>query len=138
MIQGIQTFFEEAGKAACYALSIVNIAEEVLGRQVDACTALLEGVAKGFIRYAPFEDPDNFFVDRPAEFLEYLTGQKWTVRKEAAGYRPAQGEYVVMRYERQATGMTIGHFRRPGWDSLVTSKCVREGKLVSLRVFAKA
>ena len=141
MKPGIQTFLAEAGDAACYALDIIQLgrqfAEEDFG---DPVALLAEGIARGFIHYSwdnP-DDSDNFFVASPDGFLSWLTGQKWTVRKEAPEYQPKAGELLVQRWERQVTGQTIGHFRLPAWDSLVDSKTVKFGKIASVRVFAPA
>jgi hypothetical protein len=140
MKQGMQTFFSEAGEAACYALALVNVAEEYLGHEIDADAALLAGIDKGYIHYSwgnP-DDNDNFFVGNPAGLLGDLTGRPWTVRKEAANYSPRPREFIIDRWERVKTGAVIGHFRRPQWDSLVNSVTVRCGTIVSLRVCAPA
>jgi hypothetical protein len=136
MKAGIQTFFGEAGEAACYALDLINVAEEFLQGEVDPCSALLGGIDRKFIHYSwnDAEDNDNFYVSKPAEFLEYLTGRKWKVVKTIPDYEPKPGEYVIQRWERTKTGAIIGHFRRPNWDSLVSSATVRLGTIVSLRI----
>jgi hypothetical protein len=140
MRAGIQTFLDEAGDAACYAIDIVKIAERFLCREIDVVTALEAGINYGFVHYNWNNpaDNDNFFVKQPAELLGFLTSRKWTVRKEMPDYVPQPGELVVQRWERKRTGSTIGHFRLPDWDSLVASQTVRYGELVSLRIFALA
>ena len=140
MRQGIQTFFSEAGEAACYGFALGNVAEEYLKSEIDPDRALMAGIEEGFIHYSwdnP-DDSDNFYVDHPEGFLKYLTGRKWTVRKEGPDYQPKPGEYLIQRYERTQTGQVIGHFRRPNWDSLVNSVTVRCGQIVSTRVCALA
>ena len=143
MKQGIQTFFDEAGDAMCYAIDIVELARRIKGQSEDDANIVADlerGIAAGHIHYSwdnP-DDSDNFFVTDPSAFLSSLTGQKWTVRKEDAAYFPRPGELIVQRWERQVTGQTIGHFRLPDWDSLIDSKTVKLGKIVSLRVFAPA
>lgn len=138
MRPGIQTFLEEAGEAACYALSIIQ-----LGRPDDhdmTISLLIGAINNGYIHYSwdnP-DDPDNMYVSQPEKMLAWLTGKVWTVRKEAPEYQLKPGELVVQRWERVSTGKVIGHFRLPDWDSLVNSQTVRLGKIVSLRVFAPA
>jgi hypothetical protein len=142
MREGIQTFLREAGEAACYALSIIKIAEEVLGKELPCAESLLRGVEGGFISYNwnDGEDSSNFFVTRPAEFLSALTGKRCAVRvvkdpEEVRNWKAEGNEYTVQCWQREKTGYVVTHFRRPAWDSLTSSVTVREGKLVSLRVF---
>ena len=139
---GIQTFLQEAGEAACYALDIIKIAEEVLGKELPCVESLLLGVEKGCISYnwENREDSSNFFVTRPAEFLTALTGRRCGVRVvddpgEVKTWKAKEREYTVQCWQRKKTGYVVTHFRRPLWDSLASSVTVREGKLVSLRVF---
>jgi hypothetical protein len=139
MRKGIQTFMAEAGEAACYALDIIVIAEQITGRYIDPTDALYRGIDLGHIYYNE-KDPDdnnNFFVEDPAGFLSLLSWGRWTVEKAAADYQPREGEYVVERWERARTGAVTGHFRLPDWDSLADSKTVRYGKIVSKRVFRR-
>ena len=139
MKAGIQTFLSEAGDAACYALDIVQIASRHIGRDIDPIYALDRGIAARMIHYswANPDDNDNFFVTDPAGLLTLLTGDVWTVEKVGPDYVASVGEHVVERWERQVTGSTIGHFRLPDWDSLVDSKTVRFGAIVSKRVFRR-
>jgi hypothetical protein len=139
---GIQTFLQEAGEAACYALSIIKIAGEALGTEFPCVESLLLGVEKGFISYNwdNREDGGNFFVTKPAEFLSALTGKRCAVRvvsapEEVRNWTAGENEYTVQCWQREKTGYVVTHFRRPAWDSLASSVTVREGKLVSLRVF---
>jgi hypothetical protein len=142
MRAGIQTFLQEAGEAACYALSIIKIAEEARGTELPCVESLLRGVDRGYIAYN-WTDPtdnDNFYVRDPAGFLSDLTGRDCTVRvidlpHEVAAWRPADNEYTVQCWQREKTGYVVTHFRRPTWDSLLSSATVRQGRLVSLRVF---
>jgi hypothetical protein len=141
MKQGIQTFLSEAGEAACYALDIIEIAQRSLwgGQKIDPVDALYLGVSQGYIHYNEKDpnDSDNFFVKDPAAFLAMFAGGRWTVEKVGPDYVPARGEYVVDRWERVKTGVVIGHFRLPDWDSLQDSQTVRYGKIVSKRVFRR-
>ena len=140
MKPGIQTFLAEAGEAACYALAIIKLSRRIEGEFGDPVEDLVAGINHGFIHYnwADPDDNDNFFVTNPEEFLGFLTGRAWTVRKESPDYLAKPGELIVQRWERQITGQTISHFRLPDWDSFVNSKTVKFGKVASLRVFAPA
>jgi phage gp29-like protein len=75
LFAGIQTFLQEAGETACYALSIIKIAERITGRSIEPVTALVDGIEKKRIRYNwnDQDDGDNFFVADPAALLAALT-----------------------------------------------------------------
>jgi hypothetical protein len=141
MRAGIQTLLGEAGEAACYALSILEIAERELwgGQKIDPVDALYLGIEKGYIHYNEKDpdDNDNFFVEDPAALLAMFAGGRWTVEKAGPDYVPVKGERVVDRWERNITGVVIGHFRLPDWDSLHDSKTVKYGQIVSKRVFRR-
>ena len=132
-----QSFCEAIGKWGCYALCIINIAEEILGYKLDKLKAIEEGIKKGYISWNEqnYQDPKNFDVDQPAMFLSMLTGLRFSIRKEFNDilYKPQKGEYIVERWERNG----YGHFARTrdGYNSLQDSKCVTLGKLASLRIF---
>lgn len=137
----LQTFMAQAGEASCYALSIMDIAEDITGKGLDIIATLIDAIRLGYIHYNwgnPYGDPNNFFVDKPGEFLSWLTGQKWDISHDAANYVPAPGEYIINRWEytSHSTGQDIvhGHFRRPNKDSIFGSNCVKFGKVVSTRV----
>jgi hypothetical protein len=140
MKHSIQTFLAEAGEAACYALDIIKIAEIFTRREFDPLTALQRGIETGFIKYDPQNphDNDNFYVNDPANYLGLLTGELWTVTKEAPDYRPMLTDWVVERWERMRGQVTTSHFRLPDWDSLYDSQTVKFGKIASLRVFRRA
>jgi len=137
---GIQSYFQAAGEAACYALSIIKLAEQISGLPLDPYQSLLAGTNSGCVTYNKENpaDPDNFYVADPEGFLRRLAGVTATVRKEAADYRPAPDEYIIQCWERQVTGKTITHFRLPDWDSLADSQTVKYGRIASLRVYKAA
>ena len=131
-----QSFCKAIGDYGCYALCIINIAEEVTGLRYNILQKLEEGIDKGYIYFNKnnYYDPKNFDIDEPALFLSMLTGTRWSVRKETdILYKPKKDEYIVERWERNG----YGHFARTrnGYNSLQDSKCVTLGKLASLRIF---
>lgn len=130
----------EAGEAACYALCIIEIAERVSRKSIDPIDAFYKAFDKKYIRYNEKNpnDNDNFFIDNAAGFLSMLTGGKWMMEKvENPKYIAKTGEYVVDRWERKTTGNTIAHFRLADWDPVIGSVTVKNGKIVSKRVFRK-
>ncbi|MBQ7746011.1 MAG: DUF261 family protein [Spirochaetia bacterium] len=132
-----QSFMKAIGEYGCYALCIINIAEQVMGKRIDKLAAIENGIATGSIEWHDdnYRHPDNMYVERPNRFLSLLTGgKKWSVRKESdILYKPKKGEYIVERWTRNG----YGHFARTrdGYNSLQDSKCVTLGKIESLRVF---
>jgi hypothetical protein len=138
LFSGIQTFFQEAGEAACYALCIAKIAEKINGRAVDPIEALLGGIERKLVHYSwdnP-DDPDNFYVNDAEKFLSLLTGkQVIAIKTDNVKYRPGLNEYVAERWERPTAKTVYSHFRLSDWDSLRDPQTVKYGKLVSLRVF---
>ena len=139
MRDGIQTFLNEAGESGCYALCLIDVAEEYTGKDMDIVRCLLDGVKSGAIQYrwndAGFAD--NMYVSYPALFLEQMTGKKWSVTHgEAylADQKPPAGTYVINRWERKATGRTTGHFERNRFHPVENSLTVSQGKLVSTRI----
>ena len=131
-----QSFFKALGEYGCYALCIINIAEQIAGKPYDTIGVLEEAIKKGYIEWHEdnYAHKDNFYVEKPDKFLEMMTGRKWNIRKEYdILYQAKPGEYIVERWERNG----YGHFARTrdGYNSLQDSKCVSLGSLASLRVF---
>ncbi|MFP3041878.1 DUF261 domain-containing protein [Treponema primitia] len=137
MKNGIQTFLQEAGESACYALCIIKIAEDILGHELDPISSLLLGIEKHCIDYNWQDETDNnnFYVRDPAHFLSGLIGKTVTVRVESADLKPAPHEYAVQCWQRTKTGQVITHFKIAGWDPLVHSVTVAQGQIASLRIF---
>ncbi len=133
MKERIQTFFLSAGKNGCYCFCIIELASRLLNQPIDAYTALMEAVDKGFIRVDKknYANQNNFYVLHPDSFLKYLSGKSYTVKRTTPNYKPKDGELVVECWQDR----NLTHFKLPHWDSLETSPVVKYGKLVSLRVF---
>ena len=136
-----------AGEYACYALCIIEIAKEeertngINPEHISYLEALVSGIEKGFIFFdeKKYDSDKNFFVRDPGAFLGYLTGKKWNVRYKSATYEPASGEYAVEFWAWSAIRAQngIGHFCRPGKNTLQYSKSVADGKCYSKRIFSR-
>ena len=143
----IQSFFKSAGANACYALSLIDIARDVtkerkiIAFSVNEEEALIYGIEKGYIDFNKnnYDDTHNFYVKRPDLFMEAMTGSKWSVRIEGPDYKCQEEEYEILFWalndENAKKG--IGHFTRPGKNSLQTSNTVKNGKVYSKRIFKK-
>jgi hypothetical protein len=132
MRKGIQNMMEAAGKWGCCALCLIELAERQTHKAIDPTIAFDYAIGKGWIKYN-WDDPnckDNYFVARPEDFFNYLTGKRWKYHHEGADYPLKEGELEIDVYK---LGKAM-HFCLPDWDSLVTSKTKREGKLDGKRV----
>lgn len=136
-MRATQRDHEHIGATGCYFLSIIYIAEELTAAYIDAYQAYLQALQSCAIM-------EDCFVSDPAALMRMLTRVNWSVSKEAAGYKPANGEKVIIRYERNDTLKNTGHFvvgNDEGgieYDPYGTSATVRLGKPVSTRVFRRA
>lgn len=134
----MQDFFFSAYKYSCYALCIIDIAEEIIGRKLDIVDSLLSGIENGYIcfNFDNYKDEDNFFVRKPHLFLGMLTNKKFDVRMEKANYEPKNNEYMCEFYS--ANNGASGHFTRlkqRNFNSLCYSNSVNKGVIISTRVF---
>lgn len=129
-----QKVMETLGKTGCYFLSIIHLAENITKERIDAIEQFLIALSEGNVR-------QDCFVTRPDAVLTTATGARWGMKKEAAYYLPGGLEHEILRFERQAVGELISHFvvgngvGGVAWDPYGDSRTVREGKLVSKRVF---
>lgn len=128
-----QRIMEALGKAGCYFLSIIHLAEYCTKERIDAIEQFLIALSEGNVQ-------QDCFVVRPEKILSDITGIGWGVKKVTADYMPGPDELEILRFERQDVGALIGHFvvgdkGKVSYDPYGDSKTVREGKLVSKRVF---
>ena len=133
---GVQTFCQEIGEAACYALQLMRVAELRTGKSFRVLESLQSLIDAGYIYYNKNNqnDNDNFFVKNPEACVTYLTGQKCIVRHDAADYKAGPNEYVIERWDRKTTKGAYSHFTSASWDSLADSQTVKYGTKVSTRV----
>lgn len=85
---------------------------------------------------------ETWFIKQPVGILQYLRVPVTSVRKESAGYRPKGDELVIGQWKADGD---ISHFVAMYPDGSVAydpwfspeggSRAVREGKLISWRVF---
>lgn len=142
-----QSFYLAAGKNACYALCIIDIARDWYREEakadlgMDDVSALLIGINSGCI---DFREDDylwngNFYVANPSRFLSLLTGLNWIVTKEKADYKCAPGEQEVQFWalDQKKADLGEGHFIRPGKNTLQQSLTVEKGQCYSKRIFKK-
>jgi len=138
MIKHVQTLCMGIGDGACYALSLLKVAEKFTGHDINVLMAIYSAIERKIIKFN-WEDPtDNvsMFVNDPAEFLQMLTGRRWTVRREDAGYIPLNfaREYIINSWGLSDREGAMRHFTFGGDDTLYTSPLRTNGKLISVRV----
>lgn len=136
MRKGFQNMCYALGAAGCYALCLVDVAEEQTGRHVDVLDSIERAIDKGYITYdwENWSSAENFYVNYPALFLELMTGKKWEVTKGLAGRVAGEREYIIRRYELTQTGRTLSHFERDSFKPYANSRTVRFGAEASVRV----
>lgn len=121
------------GENACYFLSLIHLAEDMLGKRIDAVKVFLDCVAMGFCR-------EDCFIDDPAAIMRLLCGGKWTVRKEGVLYHTVDGEFEILRFEHPTPAKIYNHFVVGNGNSGITydplgeSNTVMNGELVSKRI----
>ncbi len=143
----MQSFYKAAGNYSCYALTIINLAKKIIKSKganqafINEQEALIFGIEQGFIHFDEknYDDYDNFTVYKPAEFLSFLTGDKFSVRFESAKYKCQKDEYEILFWALNDgyCQKGIGHFTLPGENTLQFSKTVEKGKVYSKRIFKK-
>ncbi len=118
----------------CYFFALIYIAEQVLGRSVDAFELYDICVnKKGWMK-------SDCYVLNPGAIMSYLLGKSCSVSKVwDLNYTPKSNERVISCYERKATGVTYYHYvvTENGavvYDPLETSNTVKLGSPISLRV----
>lgn len=133
MYNGIQSFYLSLGNEACFFLQLLNIAEKFNGLPIDPSTAALVCAKKGFIylNYKDLSDKKNYEVREHAQILELFTGVKWSYSKETPYYRAKKNEYIIDEYKNGA----YIHFDSDTFHSLQDSNTVKNGKVISRRVF---
>ena len=137
---GVQTFCQEIGESACYALQLIYVAEKRTGKSFRVLETLDTLIECGYIYYNRQNQNDNknFYVSNPAACISYLTGQKCVVAHSVADYKAKENEYVIERWERETPKGKYNHFRSAEWDSLADSQTVKYGAKVSTRVVSFA
>lgn len=118
-------------------MCLCKIAEDYTHKKIDIVNTAEEVIKKGYMTFnwSNYDDSDNFYIRDPLQILEHLTGKKWTGGKVSAPYTPKKDEYAIEYWSRD-NGKT-GHFAMMDKDfnSIVSSRSVNEGKIISYRVF---
>ncbi|MBE3088021.1 MAG: DUF261 family protein [Chloroflexi bacterium] len=146
MIAAVQCIAASIGKWGCYFLCILRLAEKALGKFLDPFRFYILAVQGRYMRW-------NCYLDDPGGFFSTLAGGHWRVLKAGDGkdsagndydlplaYVPAEGELEIDRFE--VAGESEGHFvvgdgATVDWDPYGESRTVREGRLVSKRIFRR-
>lgn len=135
-ISCFQSLCLSIGNYSCYLLCLFNIAEEYLKTEfsVDKIFSYIACFTKqGYIYFntSNYKDENNFYVKDPCGILRELTGVDWSVEKVTK--KPVEKYYI----EQWSVNGKTGHFARvyKGFNSLQSSNCVNNGKIISYRVF---
>ena len=134
MQNNIQSFYLSLGEEACFFLQILKIVEREIGYSLDPITAALICKSKGYIYLNTdnLKDKNNFLVKKHKEILELITGKDWEYEKITnPGYKNKKNEYVIDEYQNGS----FVHFDSDNFHSLQNSQTVKNGKIVSKRIF---
>jgi len=121
------------GEGGCYFLSMVRLAEDLLGKRIDAVLEFQKCVAMNLCR-------EDCYIYDPAAIMHQLYGGDWRARKEDADYEPIDGEFEILRFERSTPARIYSHFvlgsnkGEVEYDPLGNSNTVAHGQLVSKRI----
>lgn len=127
-----QKVMKVLGEYGCYFLSLVQAAERLTGKRIDAVAAYLDALIK------KRTDGEATMLD-PAAVLSAMAGGMWTVRKETADYIPRDGEVEVLVFQNG----TYTHFVLGDgtggvlYDPLGNSNTVAHGRIIGKRIFAR-
>lgn len=133
MQNGIQSLYLSLGNEACYFLQLLNIAEKKSGHSICIQTAAYLCSIKGYIylNWNDLKDKKNFLINESTKILELFTGVRWSYKKESPSYKAKSDEYIINEYKN---GDFI-HFDSEDFHSLQNSNTVKNGKIISKRVF---
>jgi hypothetical protein len=130
-----QKLMETLGDEGCYVHCIVHLGEGVVQERVDTIPVFLDALDK---KHAQM----NCLVLDAAAILGSITGVEWVKRNEGPDYERKPGELEIQRWERKSGKGSTVHFvvaEESGiWDPYGNSRTVREGVLVSKRIFSRA
>ena len=135
MQNNIQSIYLTLGEESCFFLQILRIAEKETGFSLDPITAALICKSKGYIYLNTdnLKDKNNFLVYKHKEILNLITGEEWEYENlpMPASYKKKVNEYVIDEYQNG----NYRHFDSDDFHSLQNSQTVKNGKVVSKRIF---
>jgi len=137
---GAQVAAKHIGDSGCYFLSILKAAQGIGAMDIDYPGEALAwywcGIDKGWLG-------DDCLVIDGAALLSHLAAViAYTLHKESADYQAKPGDIEILRFEVEKTGITYSHFvlgdgkGGVAWDPWPGSLTVRNGKLMSKRIFS--
>jgi len=142
MIAAPQRACAALGKGGCYVLCIFRWVEKLLAIEINPLNEFVRAVERARVAA-------DAYVNMADILMGDFTGGSWVVLKAGDGadsagrpydlplsYQCKFGELEIDRYEVE--GETEGHFVLPdGWDPYGESRAVRDGRLVSKRIFRR-
>lgn len=126
----IQSMLLNCGNYGCHFLVLLSIAEESTNKKVDLIDAIKTCTERNWIK-------TDFYVNDAIAILEYFTNSKWTrsKKRKSLPLKIMENEYTEVVYYNKKTGFT--HFRRRGFDTLVDSNTVKNGKIIGYYIYTK-
>lgn len=127
-----QKVMKMLGEYGCYFLSLVHLAENITGKRIDAVAVYLNALKH------KWTDTEATMLN-PTAILSDMTGLRFSIAKEAAGYAAGQNEYEILlfnnsKYQHFVLGNGQGAV---AYDPLGNSNTVASGTLTGKRIFRK-
>lgn len=134
-----QFYAKKLGMSGCYFICICKIAENIINETIDTVKSLFECSKKktGDLPWITSE----CYIYYPEKILEHLSGEKYTVIKTTDLHYPLKnGDYIIGMYEYgdYTHFVILDEEMNIIFDPYGNSSTVKNGKLVSLRIFRKA
>jgi hypothetical protein len=121
------------GEYGSYFLSMVHLAEEIIGKRIDAVEVYMDALEKKWI-------DDKATMYRPDAVLSVMIGQNFTVVKETADYKPWPDEYEILVIKSKYIHYVLGGNGSRGidaYDPLGNSEIDTTGIVAEKRIFRK-
>lgn len=128
----LQDLIYAIGLQGCYAMSLVFVASDFLGKELDLLKSIYIGIKNGVILYNEnnVKDNDNMYVKDAEKFLKLLTGKNWRVTKQSKGYNIPNNCYAIHQFSYN----NLTHFEPVGITLIKNSNTRSLGVLAGYRI----
>lgn len=131
-----QKIARQIAEGGCYFLCAIHIAEKLVQERIDPFDVYVKACDRSVMR-------EDCYINDPATLMSLMVPGRWHISWADPGAVVDEQAFEVLRFERKLPGATLSHFvcgdRAGGieYDPLGESLCVKQGKLVSKRIFRR-